>query len=276
VAGSTQRFLTIGEFSRRTGLTPKALRHYDRIGLLKPASVDPESGYRQYAEAQVAPARTIGILRSVDVPLEQVRTAISDGASNADLQELLIEHRRRIDARTTRLLGVMHRLDHLLAEGLDSAMANDRRKSSLSPEEERAVAADCFNGTWRLLEKEDRTPDDDALMQHMAHASTYHWGNVGTEVHQVRGEWQCSRVYAALGRAEPALYHAKRALDICRRAGIGDFDIAFCYEALARAYAVAGDEEQKAHWLSEGQAALDGIADDEDRSLVAADIETIP
>ena len=142
--------------------------------------------------------------------------------------------------------------------------------------DERDVAKDCFNGTWSLLERTDRSPDDDARMVHMAHASTYHWSNVGTEVNRVRGEWQCSRVYAVLGRVEPALFHAHRALDICERAGIADFDIAFCYEALARAYAIAGDNEQKEHWLAEARAALDGIAEEEDRSLVEADLATIP
>ena len=249
---NAERLLTIGEFARRSGLTPKALRHYDRIGVLKPAAVDTDTGYRRYAEEQVAPARVISILRSVDVPLEQVRTAISDGTTETDLRSLLVEHRRRIDARTTRLTGVLHRLDHLLAEGMDSTMATGERKSSLSAEEERAVAADCFNGAWTLLEKNDRTPDEDALMAHMAHASTYHWSNVGEAVHQVRGEWQCSRVYAVLGRAEPALHHAKRALEICQRAGI-----------------------QKAHWLREGHAALDGIADEDDRAIVLADLETV-
>lgn len=142
--------------------------------------------------------------------------------------------------------------------------------------DERALAVDCFNGTWSLLEKSDRTADEDALMIHMAHASTYHWGNVGTAVNQVRGEWQCSRVYAVLGRAEPALFHAERALRVCRDAGIADFDIAFCYEALARAHAVAGDTAQRTHWLRAAEAALDGIADEEDRALVAADLATIP
>jgi hypothetical protein len=142
--------------------------------------------------------------------------------------------------------------------------------------DERAVAVDCFNGTWTLLEKHDRTPDDDARMIHMAHASTYHWANVGTDVNQIRGEWQCSRVYAVVGRAEPALFHAQRALAICQRAGIADFDLAFCYEALARAYAVAGDETQKQHWLGEARAALESISEEEDRTLVEADLATIP
>ena len=51
-----------------------------------------------------------------------------------------------------------------------------------------------------------------------ARASRFHWGEVGEPVNRVRGEWQCSRVYAVLGRAEPALWHARRCLGTLRRA----------------------------------------------------------
>ena len=49
--------LTIGAFGRLTGLSPKALRHYDRIGLLKPDAVDPQSGYRRYGREQIETGR---------------------------------------------------------------------------------------------------------------------------------------------------------------------------------------------------------------------------
>ena len=49
-------------------------------------------------------------------------------------------------------------------------------------------------------------------MIHAAHASRYHWSKVGTNANLARGEWQVSRVYTVLDRAEPALYHAHRCL----------------------------------------------------------------
>jgi hypothetical protein len=140
---------------------------------------------------------------------------------------------------------------------------------------ERGIAVDCFNGTWSLLDKSDRTADEDARMLHMAHTSVFHWGNVGTPVNAVRGEWQCSRVYAVLGRAEPALYHAQRALDICTRNDIGGFDLAFCCEALARAHSVAGDLDQAADWVRKARALADDITDAEDRDLLLADLQTV-
>src|SRR5437773_7978501 len=56
------------------------------------------------------------------------------------------------------------------------------------------------------------------------------------------GEWQISRVYAALGRPEPSLYHAERCLEICEAHKVGDFPFAYAYEALARAFAIRSEE----------------------------------
>jgi DNA-binding transcriptional MerR regulator len=61
--------MTIGEFAARTRLSPKALRLYDRLGLLPPALTDPATGYRRYQADQVGRARLIALLRRVDMPL---------------------------------------------------------------------------------------------------------------------------------------------------------------------------------------------------------------
>ena len=74
----------------------------------------------------------------------------------------------------------------------------------------RALAVGLFNYTWTLLENPNRSREQDDEMIHAAHASRYHWGEVGEAVNLARGEWLCSRVYSILGRAEPALWHARR------------------------------------------------------------------
>lgn len=142
--------------------------------------------------------------------------------------------------------------------------------------DQRATAAALFNEVWELLDRTDRDAADDDRLVHMAHASRFHWGEVGRPVNVVRGEWQCSRVYAALGRPEAALHHARRALQLCREHGIADFDLAFCYEGLARASAVAGDARGRERWLAEARAAIAGVSDDDDRDLVLRDLETVP
>jgi len=110
------------------------------------------------------------------------------------------------------------------------------------------LAKVCFNKTWELLEKEDRNAEEDIEMIHTVHASRYHWGVLvaneqGTPLNLQRGEWQIARVYTVLEREEPALYHAKLCLKITQNNNIGDFDLAFAHEALARASALAGDKE---------------------------------
>jgi hypothetical protein len=142
----------------------------------------------------------------------------------------------------------------------------------------RLLAAQLFNETWRLLEQQGRTRHDDDTMLHAAHASRYHWGQVPdtTPAHLARGEWQISRVCAVLGRPEPAVHHARRVLDLCQENGIGDWDLAFAYEALARAHAVAGDAPKARQYTDQALAAAAGIAEDDDRALLLTDLETIP
>jgi hypothetical protein len=78
-----------------------------------------------------------------------------------------------------------------------------------------------------------------------------------------------------LGRAEPALHHARRCLELCEEHGIGDFDLAYAYEALARAHAVAGASDEAARFaaLAREQAGL--IADPEDREHLLEDLQTL-
>jgi DNA-binding transcriptional MerR regulator len=283
-----QAQLTVGLMARRSGLTVKALRYYDRTGLLRPAAVDGATGYRLYRGDQVAEARLVRLLRSLDLPLEQVRTAVTawKNGDDAAVERLVGEHRRQLDARVTRLRGALHRIDHLLAEGLQAAMTEPdppQATTSSAPgtgsvTDTRLLAAQLFNETWRLLELEGRSRDDDDRMIHTAHASRCHWGQVPgvTPAHLARGEWQISRVYAVLGRPEPALHHARRVLDLCQENGIGDWDLAFAYEALARARAVAGDTAQARRYTDQALAAAKDIAEDNERELVLADLETIP
>ena len=278
--------LSVGRLARRAGLTTKALRHYDRIGLLRPVSVDPATGYRWYHPDQTEQARLVWLLRSVELPLDAVRAAVAAWvAGDKDtLEEVLRAQRQLLDARVTRLRGALHTLHHLIKEGIDMSEPDSAQATAKSPPgtgtvtDERMLGAQLFNQTWRLMEQENRTRDDDDRMIHTAHASRYHWGQAAsaTPAHMARGEWQVSRVYCVLGRAEPALHHARRVLDICLENGIGDWDLAFAYEAMARASAVAGDMDAARGYTDKALAAVEDVDEDEDRDLVLSDLETIP
>jgi hypothetical protein len=141
-----------------------------------------------------------------------------------------------------------------------------------------SAAKGFHNRVWELLEMPQRTQAQDDEMLHGTHASCAHWMKVGTAANHARGEWQCSRVYVVLGRAEPALYHARRCLELCQEAGPGvleAFDLPYAHEAVARASALAGDRDTAAEHLERARALAAGIADDEDRELVEADLATI-
>ena len=104
--------LPIGRFSRATRLSVKALRHYDELGLLRPAFVDPSSGYRYYRPAQANQAEAIRILRSLEMPLEEIGALLAaDGGE--PVAERLRRHRERLEARLAehrRMLAFLERL----------------------------------------------------------------------------------------------------------------------------------------------------------------------
>lgn len=104
--------IPIGRFSRVTRLSVKALRHYDEAGLLPPAWVDPSSGYRYYTYAQVTTAEVIRVLRSLDMPLDEIAEVLAAGDRDV-VAKVLDRHRARLEEgleRSTRMLAFLRRL----------------------------------------------------------------------------------------------------------------------------------------------------------------------
>ena len=87
--------MTIGEFARRSGLSLKALRLYDARGLLQPVRVDPDSGYRHYDIGQLDRARTISLLRRLDMPLGTIADVLAAPAGQAAAIRSWWDDRRR-------------------------------------------------------------------------------------------------------------------------------------------------------------------------------------
>lgn len=137
------------------------------------------------------------------------------------------------------------------------------------------MAIDLFNKTWDLLDKTNRAEAENIEMIHTAHASRYHWGQVGTPLEFQRGEWQISRVYAVLGMGESALYHGETALKTCQEKGIGDFDLAFAYEAIARAYSILKNNTEKEKHLALAKEAGEKIADEGNRQYFLSELDSI-
>jgi len=147
----------------------------------------------------------------------------------------------------------------------------------LAPEVHRALGAGLFNRCWELLAIEDRSADQDDELIAAAHASAWHWLQVGNAANRSRSHWMCSRVYAVLGRAEPATFHARRCIELVEAGGEGieDWDLASGYEAMARAVATGADAAGAAEWKARSIAALESVTDAEDRALIEDDLATI-
>jgi hypothetical protein len=143
----------------------------------------------------------------------------------------------------------------------------------------RQLGVDLYNSSWALMEMPDRTPEQDDELVHHVHASIYHWLQAPEcePKNRARGEWLCSRAYSVLGRAEPALHHARRCFELCEQHAdnLEDWDLAFAYEALARANRVAGNQDDARRCEQRGRELADQIADPEDKEIVLRDYATL-
>ena len=137
--------------------------------------------------------------------------------------------------------------------------------------------AKTLNGkTWELLQKQERSKQENELMIYSAQASCYHWLNAGTGLHHQRAEWLISHVYIELGIAESALRHASRCLELTGEfAGLmKDFDIAYAYEGIARANALAGNRDEALKYIQLAEEGGQAISNDEDKSIFLGDFNS--
>ena len=109
---------TVGRFADLSGVSAKRLRHYDEIGLFRPAWVDPSNDYRYYVAGQLPELRRIAALRDLGVALPRIQRIVAGGRSLAEelrrRREALVEEQHRLDQR---LAALDIRLEG--AEGLD-------------------------------------------------------------------------------------------------------------------------------------------------------------
>jgi hypothetical protein len=147
----------------------------------------------------------------------------------------------------------------------------------VTPEEERQLAVELFNRGWTLMETDERTEEQDDELINTAHASAYHWAQVGTPANRARSEWQLSRAYTVLDRPEPALHHARRCLAYCEEnpQAIEDWDLPYAHEALARAHALAGEADVAGRHAAAARELAAGVAGAEDREHLEADLGTL-
>ena len=148
----------------------------------------------------------------------------------------------------------------------------------LSLEHHEKVAKDTFNKIWDFLGRKDRNSEEELNMIHSAHTSRYHWGILvaegkGTSSNLQRGEWMLSHVYSAVERGELALYHAKICLELTEKNNITDIDLAFAYEAMARASALMQNEEDFKKIFKLAKEAAEKIKKKDDKEYYLGELE---
>jgi len=105
--------IPIGRFAQLAGFTVRALRHYESQGLLLPARVDRESGYRFYGPEQLPDALRVRLLRALEMPLPEVVEVMRAPDSAASLEKVRA-HRARVSARVSDVEKLLLRVDEWL------------------------------------------------------------------------------------------------------------------------------------------------------------------
>lgn len=111
---SDRDHLQIGAFAELVGLSIPQLRRYDRLSLLSPAGRS-SAGYRYYSSGQTGAARIIALLRSIDMPIADVRR-ILQGTDEAERQQILLDHRARLEGRLNEVRCLLDAVDAISKE----------------------------------------------------------------------------------------------------------------------------------------------------------------
>jgi DNA-binding transcriptional MerR regulator len=123
--------LTIGDFSRATHLSVKTLRHYHRVGLLAPADVDADTGYRRYTAGQIPTAQVIRRFRDLDMPLDQIH-AVLEAPDLRTRNELISVHLASLEQDLARTQSAVASLRGLLAGPSAVAQVSHRRVGAVT------------------------------------------------------------------------------------------------------------------------------------------------
>lgn len=136
-------------------------------------------------------------------------------------------------------------------------------------------SAHCFNSAWGLIDKEERTPEEDQLMIALNQASLWHWTQREdcTPKNMSIGYWQTSRIYALLGREHPARKYGQLSLGYAKDAE--PFFIAYAYEALARAAKLAGDTDTMNEHLASARKLAEDVTDADSKKMLEDDLDSL-
>ncbi len=138
-------------------------------------------------------------------------------------------------------------------------------------------SVECFNEAWALLDRTDRSSEDDQRMIELCLASLWHWTQRRdcSDTNMSIGYWQASRVYATLGLAGEAMRYATLCLEASNRPNVPAFYAGYAYEAMARAAHVAGHLEAAREHLAESRTIAHGLTEPSHKEQLLADLDAL-
>jgi hypothetical protein len=139
----------------------------------------------------------------------------------------------------------------------------------------RYFAAHCFNHTWTLIDKTDRSDADNEAMILCALASLWHWTQRPDRTNQSLsiGHWQAARVYALVGQGDNSMRHALHSLELA--GGSPPFYVGYAHEAIARAAAALGDTLTRNTHLQQAEICAIAVTDDGERAALEQDLRQL-
>ncbi|MBM4362397.1 MAG: hypothetical protein FJ104_06930 [Deltaproteobacteria bacterium] len=141
----------------------------------------------------------------------------------------------------------------------------------------RYFAAHCFNSAWPLIDKAERTPEEETQLLALGHASLWHWTQRAdcTDKSLSVGHWMLSRIYSVLREPAGARRYAESCLRMSGRPLVEPFYLAFAHEAVARAAALREDWATVSTSLRAARELAEQVADPANRKLLLDDLSTV-
>lgn len=190
----TGELLTVGQVAERFGVTVRTLHHYDDVGLLVPSERSP-SGYRLYAEADLARLQHVVVYRRLGFPLDEVGALLA--AEPRAVAAHLRRQREAVLARLSELEG--------LVTTIDRALEKQMKGIDLTPQEQRELFGEGFSDEY-AAEAEQRWGDTDAWQQSQRRTSSYtkaDWVRIKTETDAIHRRFvEAKRAGLPAGSAE--------------------------------------------------------------------------
>jgi len=243
--------LTIGDFSVATHLSVKTLRHYHRVGLLAPADVDADTGYRRYTTDQIPTAQVIRRFRDLDMPLDQIH-AVLEAPDLRIRNELISAHLASLEQNLARTQSAVASLRDLLDRPPATGPVSHRRVGATMAAAVTAVIAMSDLVPWYLgaLGELHATLEALGVPASGPSGGTYAGGLFADERGQAMVFIPTATEIQPLGRVEPVVVPAAELAVIVHPGSLADVDRSYgALAAYVASHALQVDGPIREHYL---------------------------